>query len=134
MWVQFIARKRLASGHNIGQSYTIDFLASQFTESDSAISKENRSLNGNIERIMTRDDLTYDITVTKILSANVELWREFLASATDGQIISFDNDYLSTFAAQVNPQNCKLISRNHSITNTNTAAERFRTTFKVILI
>jgi len=134
MWIQFTATRRVASTHTVGNVYTLDFCVSSYLEKDNILFNENRSLNGNIERVLTRDDLTYVIAPTNIKAADIEFWREALASMGDGQIVVYDNDYDSTFAAQVNPQNTKMVSKSFSFRHLSNVANLFSTTLELILI
>lgn len=83
----YTATESLASGHVLGNSYTVDFDV-QTAPRKSAVTREvSRSLSGKTETLIHRVDRSFDITFAPVNGARRAALYELLDSIMDGQTV-----------------------------------------------
>lgn len=107
-----------AAGNNItiqgykrgsGQSYDIEFGARVATRSTRIYSKPHRSIGGQLETLLHRHEVQWQITTSNLTDTELEQFREFLYSVEGGESFTFDRD--GTIAVPDNAITCTLASR-----------------------
>jgi hypothetical protein len=110
--VTYIAKRRLIPGRIVGFEYDLDIEPAVLDLSDEADSSAHISLSGKTETVFNRLDETWSVTTVPLDMAGMLAFREFLASASDGQTITFDP--YGTANAPVLRVSAILTSSNHT--------------------
>lgn len=104
--VTYTALRSLKAGHSASVAYTIDFDAQALSKSYKTEKKSVRSLGGNTETMRIRRDAFWDVRTDLLTDAELDDWREFLASTDANETFTFD-----AYGTSTSPDNAISVER-----------------------
>ncbi|WP_444941253.1 hypothetical protein ACJJI3_01540 [Microbulbifer sp. ZKSA004] len=73
-----------------GSLGSITFSVTRCDRAPKSVGKEHTSLSGNTESVLFRRDIEWQITISPFSDEQLQYWREFEASCTNGEIFELD--------------------------------------------
>jgi hypothetical protein len=110
--VTYIAKRRLITGHTASTQYTIDVDLAEVLPGDVVNAVTHVALGGATETNFNRLDETFNCLTVPLNNTERDAVREFLASAIDGQYITFDA--FGSIASPDDPKTGVLTSQSHA--------------------
>lgn len=88
--ITYTAKRSLKSGHSADTEYSIDFDAQVLGKSYKTVKTTQKSLGGQSETMRIRRDAFWDVKTDLLSEADLDDWREFMASTDAGETFTFD--------------------------------------------
>lgn len=98
----------LASGHSAGVAYSLETQGLMLAPGEDIVGKSSKSLDGTLEAVLNRIELTWDVRTEVITEADMPLWLEWISSVAAGEPFTFDP--YGTIASPDDPQTVQLLS------------------------
>ncbi|MCO1337135.1 hypothetical protein MO867_22690, partial [Microbulbifer sp. OS29] len=73
---------------------SISFLATKCNRTPKPVGKEHVALSGNTESVLYRREIEWQISVSPFSEQQLQYWREFEASCTNGEAYELDTSDL----------------------------------------
>jgi hypothetical protein len=112
--ITYTAKRKIASGHTAGNSYTLDMLTTEAQRTLVPRRKTNEALDSSEENVLLNIKSLWSVTTDQYKRSGSaptarDLLEEFFASVMAGELFVFDPYRLPSGGADVLPMNCTLV-------------------------